>query len=69
MRKRLAVDLCRLKPGTISHFKRHGILCLQILKPIHQANRHPFLSRRLKGKWLRGPWKVMVVKSPFCGSD
>lgn len=69
MRKRLPVDLCRLKPGTISHLKRHDILRPQILKPIHQANWHPFLSRRLKGKWLWGPWKVIVVKRPFCGSD
>lgn len=52
MRKRLAVDLCRLKPGTISYLKRHDILRPQILKPIHQANRRPFLSRRLRGQWL-----------------
>lgn len=48
MRNRLAVDLCRLKPGTTSYLKRHGILRPQILKPIHQANQSPFLSIRLK---------------------
>lgn len=52
MRKRLAVDLCRLKPGTTSYLKRHGILRPQILKPIHQANQSPFLFIRLK-KTLR----------------